>query len=146
MCIISWNSPKSISPSPFLSTSSMYFVNYCLGTMFSRSSPDRICSSSFLSIFPLLSTSNRSSPQVVVPQVHLGVQGGCDELRVVDRARPVCVGALEQLDERVGILLVAQTGLEFLEGDGAVSVLVEGLEGVSQLFDVIGTGLDGDSC
>ena len=63
---------------------------------------------------------------------------------VVDGARRIGVGALQDLNELVAILPITQTMLQLFQTDGTVAIAVERLEDILELLDIVGVGLHGD--
>ena len=63
---------------------------------------------------------------------------------VVDGARCISVGALQDLNELVAILTITQTMLQLFQTDGTVAIAVERLEDILELLDIVGVGLHGD--
>ena len=64
----------------------------------------------------------------MLPQKCRGVHSRRQELSIVDQATVVHVDALEDLQELLGVLPVAQAPLQLLETDVAVTRPVQGLK------------------
>ena len=84
--------------------------------------------------------------QIIRLHIYLCIKSCSNELSIVDLARVVSIGGLEQLHESISIFHFAKSYLELIKTKGSVSILIELDKHLSKILDVIGAHLTSNSC